>query len=150
MPLASETEFIENWRDRWITLMDLVMETICPETKDASLITPCEDQELEYQILSSWFRSHEEQFLPLWQGFYTSQDWALDMEEELFSQLSQADDVLKNPFSVFYCSGSLGELQSSVIKQSKGHPDGSWDFVGDILCFNAIAVRFITAILEEN
>ncbi|GEM_PF-5502878 len=100
----TEIELIEEWAERWFTLGDLLIQTIRTDKPDTLCRKPSQSDELRYEILRSWLIDNEPRFLPLWKKYVESQDWSLDIHEDLIQQIHETERVLHNhnPFHAFY------------------------------------------------
>lgn len=118
-------EFIEGWLDRWHALSDLLIEILQPDR----LCKPNELDELRYENLRSWFIANEPQFFPLWNRYYRSHDWTLDIDEDLVQQIQDADKCLENPFRHFYMFENLDSLLHCISGSSERYPTEieAWD-----------------------
>ena len=90
----TDIEFIEEWSDRWCALFDLLIETIRTDKPDTLCRIPSQLDELRYENLSSWFIDNEPHFLPLWREYTKSQNWSLDINENLIQQIHDGEKHL--------------------------------------------------------
>ena len=118
--------FIEGWLDRWHALSDLLIEILQP---DRPCSKPSQSDELRYENLRSWFIANEPQFFSLWNRYYRSHDWTLDINEDLVQQIHYADKCLENPFRHFYMVESLDSLLHCISGSSERYPTEkeAWD-----------------------
>ena len=73
---ATEHNFVFDWATKWFELTDLIIEVTGTDEPPWSPPPPTELDELNYQRLRFWFIDHEAQFIPIWQDYYPSQEWA--------------------------------------------------------------------------
>ena len=101
-----------DWADKWFELGMLIIKVTSVDEPPYSAPLPSELDEINYQRLRFWLKDHEVQFAPLWQDFYTSQDWAIK------DNIEEKDDLLKNPFSCLYAPENLYQLVKEFDLQS--------------------------------
>ncbi len=137
----AEVKFIEEWTDRWRALFDLLFETIRTDQPH----TKSQLDELRYENLSSWFIDNEPQFLPLWKNFAQSQDWSLDINENLIQQIHEGEQALDNPFRAFYSTGRLDDLLHYIAGSEDCYPTEkqAWDTAVAMFNVSSLAAQFV-------
>jgi len=143
--LETEIEFIEEWSDRWRALFDLLFETIRTDKPDTLRRKPGQLDELRYENLSSWFIDNEPQFLPLWKKYTESQNWSLDINENLVQQIHDGEKDLENPFRAFYSTNSLDDLLHYIADSENCYPTEkqAWSTAIALLNVDLLAAEFI-------
>ena len=112
-------DLVDEWAQKWLALIELINNVTGSDGPPFSPPLPIEVDEVAYRSLRFWFMDHEGQFLPLWKGFYESQEWhpyeAKGNREEGLPQR-----YLDNPFLFFYepedlyCLVQQLDLQSGI------------------------------------
>ncbi len=148
----TEIEFIEEWSDRWRALFDLLFETIRTDKPDTLCGKPSQSDESHYKNLGSWFIDTEPQLLPLWKKYAESQNWSLDINENLIQQIYDGEKCLDNPFSPFYFTYSLDGLLHYIADSKNCYPTEkqAWDTVMVLLNVSSLAAEFVGSIYNEH
>ncbi len=144
----TEIDFIEEWSDRWQALFDLLIETIRNDKPDSPCRKPDQLDELHYENLSSWFIDNESQFLPLWKKYTESQNWTLNVNENLIQQIHDGEKDLENPFHAFYSTNSLDDLLHYIADSKDCYPTEkqAWDATMTLLNVSSLAAEFVASI----
>ena len=85
----------------------LIVDVTCTDEPPYSAPLPTELDEINYQRLRFWLKDHEDQFVPMWQDFYTCHDWDLGANDE---EIDENDSLFKNPFYFLYAPENLYQL----------------------------------------
>ena len=96
---CAERSLIDEWAEKWLALIELINNVTGSDEPPFSPPLPVETDEVEYQSLRLWFLGYEDQFVPLWKGFYKSRDWrsaGQDVDRDFPRK------YLDNPFLFFY------------------------------------------------
>jgi len=149
----TDIEFIEEWADRWCELFDLLFEAIRTDNKPASLYgKPNQLDELHYKDLSSWFIDNELHFLPIWKKYTESQNWSLDISENLIQQIHDGEKDLENPFRALYSVKSLDDLLHYIADSKDCYPTEkeAWSVAVALLNASSMAAEFVGGINNEH
>ena len=141
----TELEFIEEWSKRWRALFDLVVETIRTDKPDTLCSKPSQLDELRYENLRLWFIDNEPKFLPFWKKFAQSQNWSLDINENLIQQIHDGEKDLANPFRAFYSTNSLDDLLHYIADSKNCYPTETqaWSTAITLLNVSSLAAAFV-------
>ena len=144
----TDIEFIDEWADRWRALFDLLIETIRTDKPDTLCRKPSQLDELRYENLSLWFIDNEPQLLPLWKKFTESQNWSLDINENLIQQIHDGKKHLDNPFSPFYSTNSLDDLLHYIADSKNCYPTEkqAWSTAIALSNVDLLAAEFVVSI----
>ena len=71
-----------------------LIETIRTDKPDTLCSKPSQLDELRYENLRLWFIDNEPQFLPFWKKYAQSQNWSLDINENLIQQIHDGEKHL--------------------------------------------------------
>ena len=104
----TDQEFAFEWAARWFRLVELIMRR--GQRVHDGTPAPAEDEDAQYQELHSWLGDNEPRFIPLWQDFYQSQDWALHTDGHGSEDTSEDNSFMQNPFSFLYTEDNLSDL----------------------------------------
>jgi hypothetical protein len=144
----TEIEFIDEWSELWRELFDLLFETIRTDKPDTLCRKPSQSDEFRFKNLSSWFIDNEPQFLPLWKKFAKSQNWSLDINENLIQQIHDGEKHLDNPFGPFYSTNSLDGLLHHISDSKNCYPTETqaWSTATALLNLDLLAAEFVVSI----
>lgn len=117
---SPEQELVYDWSEKWLELISLINNITGTDEPPSSPPPPTDLEELHYQSLRFWFIEHQEQFVPLWENFYTCQEWASHegYDDKDITDLEDIDEYLQNPFSFFYEPENLFRLAQQLDLQS--------------------------------
>ncbi|MFC2072402.1 hypothetical protein ACFLUU_06845 [Chloroflexota bacterium] len=119
----TDSEFIEEWADRWCALFDLLFETVRTDNKPDNLYSkPNRLDELRYTDLRSWFSAHESQFTPLWREYTELQNWSLDTSGDIIQEIHGAEKLLDDLFGMIYSYESLDDFLHNISGFEERHP----------------------------
>ena len=104
-----------DWAERWFELSIQVIDITSTDEPSYSAPLPTELDEINYQRLRFWLKDHEIQFVPLWQDFYSCQDWAIKDNHE---EYDENDSLWKNLFSCLYAPKNLHQFAKELDLQS--------------------------------
>lgn len=113
-----QLDLVYDWTEKWFQLVDLIFKLVRTDRSPPSPPPPTELDEINYQRLRFWLIDHEPQFIPLWQDFYRSQDWALQPGDDKLASVPDSDEYLENPFFFCYHPENLYELVRELDIQS--------------------------------
>jgi hypothetical protein len=144
--LKTSNGFLDEWAERWCSLVDLLFETIRTDKPAGATLKPGIIEERLYQNLRSWFTENEARFLPLWKSYYKLQDWNLNTSQDIIQEIQDADKCLENPFIAFYMLESLDKLLHCISGSSERYPTDkqAWDTAMDLLRLDSLAFLFVT------
>jgi len=111
-----EADLVDEWADKWLELIDLINQVTGTDEPPWSPSPPAETDEIRYARLRFWFLSRQQQFVPLWNDFSTSQDLAGSQNGDDSGDFPEK--YLENPFLYFYEPENLYELAQQLELQS--------------------------------
>ena len=143
----TEIEFIDEWSEMWRGLFDILIETVRTDKPDTLCRKPSQLDALRYKNISSWFIDNEPQFLPFWKKFTESQNWSLDINENLIQQIHDGKKDLDNPFSPFYSTISLDDLLHYIADSKDCYPAEAqaWNTAKALLSVDLLAAEFVVS-----
>ena len=150
--LETDDNFVDEWAERWCSLVDLLYETIRTDKPSTIPLQPGITEEIRYQILRSWFVENEARFLPLWKNHYQSLDWSLDASEDIIHEIHDGEKFLENPFIVFYMAENLDRLLHFISGSNETYPteEQAWNAAMDLLRLNSLALSFVTNFIKDD
>ncbi|MFC2066833.1 hypothetical protein ACFLUO_07290 [Chloroflexota bacterium] len=91
--------------------------------------------------------------MPLWKDFCNSRDWTLDTNNDLITEIEDAEKVLENPFFCWYGPEDLTVFfRAYIIDKQSGQPNEkrAWTIAMDLLKLDAIAVEFVMEVSNRT
>jgi len=149
----TEIEFIEEWSDRWCELFDLLFETVRTDNKPGTLNRkPNQLDESRYTYLRSWFIANESQFIPLWREYTESQDWSLDISEDIIQEIRDAEKLFDDFFGLIYSHESLDEFLHNISDSEERYPTETeaLSAAKALTVLNMLAAKFVGDIYNEH
>jgi len=112
----TEADLADEWASKWLELIALINQVTGTDEPPWSPSPPAETDEIRYFRLRFWFLSHQQQFVPLWNDFSTSQDLAGSQNGDDSGDFPEK--YLENPFLYFYEPENLYQLAQQLELQS--------------------------------
>lgn len=138
----SEQAFVSEWADKWRWFYGLIFKLLRTDIPTA----PSAIDEISYQSLRSWFMENKISFLALWNDFCESQDWSLDINNDLITEIHEAKQTLEPLYFGFLDFEDLNTLlHVCMIDNESGQmsEQKSWTSAMALFQLDTIAVEFI-------
>ena len=142
----TDIEFVEEWADRWRDLFDLLFEAVRTDNKPGNLYRkPNQLDESRYTYLRSWFVAHESQFIPLWREYTKSQDWSLDISEDIIQEIRDVETLFDDLFGLIYAHESLDDFLHNTSDSKDCYPTETqaWSVATALLQLDLLAAEFV-------
>ena len=142
----TDIEFVEEWADRWRDLFDLLFEAVRTDNKPGNLYRkPNQLDKSRYTHLRSWFITHESQFIPLWREYTVSQDWSLDISEDIIQGIRDAEKLFDDLFGLIYSHESLDDFLHNASDSEERYPTETqaWSVATALLQLDLLAAEFV-------